>query len=472
MLGHGLRGLLAAATLFPLAVVACGSSEPAGTTAPEGGRSGAAGAAGHAGAAGDGGRAGSGTGGSETADADTDSPTTDDGGPSDGATAEVGVVVDAGPTCRLGGPLGLATQRAIALDTPLNRTQWLSAHNSWNDSIALWANQRWPVEKLLASGVRGFDLDLHRNSSGDVKLCHEDCSAIYAAEDDYEPELERYATWLAANPCEILFVDLEDRVDDAEAVLMPLEHQLGSLLYRPADKPSDRWETPREMIARGKRVIVKSANVTYPDGPVWDGRLFAVNATAGYNYRQVMYFDTAACASDGTRVDQSLFFGVYDSKIGKGFLPDALVDQTGTIDAANIPALMRCGLDFVDADRWDDGMVTAAIWTWAAGEPNDAGGAEDCAEMGEGGAGRWNDAPCDQQRHYACRSGSDPDLFQVTTAVGPWSDGPSRCEAEFPGSRFSVPQNAFQNAVLAQASGGAGVWLKFSDAAEEGIWEL
>jgi hypothetical protein len=462
MLVSKLRDLAGPAMLLaPLGVVACGSSLGEG---PEG----------HdAGPGPDGPSArvdGSETGSGEAEVSESGASPEGDASVID-AIIEASGVVDAGPACRFGGPLGLAAQRGVALDTPLNRTEWLGAHNSWNDSDAPWANQRWSVEKLLENGIRAFDLDLHRDASGEVKLCHEDCSTFYAAEDSYEPELARYAAFLAQNPCEILFVDLEDKVGDADAVLMPLERQLGTLLYRPKDKPSDGWETPRAMIARGKRVIVKSANVTYPDGPVWDAHLFAVNAPSGYNYRQVMYFDTSTCASDGTKVDQNLFFGVYDSKLGKGLLPDALVDQTGTIDASNLPALLRCGLDFVDADRWDDGMVAAAIWSWAPGEPNDAGGIEDCAEMGQGLGGRWNDAACELPRRYACQSASDPDAFQVTSAAGPWSDGPGHCASEFPGSRFSAPANAFQNAVLSAGSGDDGVWLEFSDGAQKGVWQ-
>ena len=137
------------------------------------------------------------------------------------------------------------------------------------------------------------------------------------------------------------------------------------------------------MIARGKRVIVKSANHAYPDGPVWEGHVFAANASAGYD-RQVMYFDTTACTTDQAKLDQSVFYGVYDAKIGKGLLPDGLINQTGTIDASNIPALLRCRLDFVDADRWDDGMIAAAVWSWAPGEPNGASPGEDCVEMAAG----------------------------------------------------------------------------------------
>ena len=143
-------------------------------------------------------------------DAEADEPPPHDATPSEtssDAPLEVSTP-DAGPRCQFTGPIGLAKQRAAMLDTPLNRTQWLSAHNSWNDSNALWANQRWPVDKLLDNGIRGFDVDLPRRPREREALpCS--CSAFYAAEDDYEPELAKYATFLRAHTCEILFIDIE-----------------------------------------------------------------------------------------------------------------------------------------------------------------------------------------------------------------------------------------------------------------------
>ena len=71
------------------------------------------------------------------------------------------------------------------------------------------------------------------------------------------------------------------------------------MLYTPSDKPSNRWETPREMIAKGKRIIVKGANNWYDGSLIWDGRIFAKGADGGWNSRPVKYFDTATCKMDG-----------------------------------------------------------------------------------------------------------------------------------------------------------------------------
>ena len=51
--------------------------------------------------------------------------------------------------------------------------------------------------------------------------------------------------------------------------------------------------------------------------------------------------------------------------------------------------------------EWVDG--TAWGYTnWSAGEPDDSGGAEDCASKTAGG--EWNDRPCADLRPFVCES--------------------------------------------------------------------
>ncbi|MEN9866007.1 MAG: hypothetical protein RL748_1597, partial [Pseudomonadota bacterium] len=363
-------------------------------------------------------------------------------------------------------PLNQAMQ--LQLDTPLNRLQYLGAHNAWNDSGATWANQRWPLDKLMDNGIRNIDIDLHWDGNV-VKLCHQDCSAIYAAADSYPGELQKIANWLAAHPKDIILLDLEDRVGNQAAVEGPLRAAFGALLYTPKDKPANRWETPREMIAKGKRILVKGANNTYDGSLIWDGRLFATGADGGWNSRQVKFFDINNCTQDGRVMQPGQIYTISDSKLGKDVLPDSWVDQTGTIDTSNIARLFACGVNNVDADRWEDDMTAAAVWSWAAGEPNNAGGNENCAEQAANG--RWNDNHCSISHRFACQSSNNMDDWRVTNGSGAWEQGRAQCAAEFPGYRFAVPVNAYTNLRLQQVSGGQTVWLNFSDKAREGKWE-
>lgn len=361
----------------------------------------------------------------------------------------------------------LTQAQSLQYDTPLNRVQMLGAHNAWNDSGATWANQRWTLEALLDNGVRNIDLDVHLDG-GSVILCHSACNTIYSAEDSYDGELRKLHAWLLAHPKEILLLDLEDRVGNQALVEGPLRQVFGDMLYRPADKPGGRWESPREMVAKGRRVLVKSANHWYDGKLIWDGRIFAAGAAGGWNSRPVKYFDMASCRLDGYPLSPGAIYAISDSKLGKDLLPDGWVDETGTIDASNIARLFACGVNNVDADRWDDGMTAAAVWHWAPGEPNNVGG-EHCAE--QRGDGRWNDAACGGARRFACQSLSSIDDWRVTSGSGAWEQGRAQCASEFPGYRFAVPANSYQNQRLLAVSGGQSLWLNYSDAAREGVWE-
>lgn len=55
------------------------------------------------------------------------------------------------------------------------------------------------------------------------------------------------------------------------------------------------------------------------------------------------------------------------------------------------------------AFQWVDGGGLDFA-SWLAGEPNDAGGTEDCVEMDPAGGG-WNDIPCAGPRAFICESG-------------------------------------------------------------------
>jgi hypothetical protein len=365
--------------------------------------------------------------------------------------------------------LGIRTQYDVALDTPLNRIQILGAHNAWNDSGATWANQRWPLNQLLNYGIRNVDLDVHMNN-GEVMLCHESCGAIYGASDNYANELWKIRGWLDANPKAVVFIDLEDRANNQGGVTGPLTAVFGSLLYKPGDKPAGRWETPREMIAKGKRVIVKSANNVYDGTLIWSGTQFAAGAAGGWNSRQVKFINIGNCTIDGAAFDQNQIYAVSDSKLGKDILPDGWIDETGTIDAGNIAGLMRCGVDNIDADRWDEGMIGASIWSWADGEPNNANN-EDCAQARADG--RWNDAACSAPARFACQNKANLDDWRVTSVSGNWTGGKQACVAAFgSGFAYGVPANAYMNERLRIAAGGTAVWINYSDQAEEGKWEV
>ncbi|XP_078691944.1 uncharacterized protein LOC144922175 [Branchiostoma floridae x Branchiostoma belcheri] len=60
------------------------------------------------------------------------------------------------------------------------------------------------------------------------------------------------------------------------------------------------------------------------------------------------------------------------------------------------------GLAKTEAGQWEwpDGAVPV-FTAWAPGEPNNAGGREDCGELWKSG---WNDAPCGNKRYFICQT--------------------------------------------------------------------
>ncbi|NUP10573.1 MAG: hypothetical protein HOW73_31380 [Polyangiaceae bacterium] len=68
------------------------------------------------------------------------------------------------------------------------------------------------------------------------------------------------------------------------------------------------------------------------------------------------------------------------------------------------------GLHEPERQRWTwAGGTLPKFGAWAPGEPNDAGGAEDCAVL-LAENGKWNDAPCANERAYICERSPGSEL--------------------------------------------------------------
>ena len=365
----------------------------------------------------------------------------------------------------------LQTQRELGMDVPISQYVFLSAHNSWNNSYAVWANQRFSLRKLLKYGVRGFDLDVH-SYEGKVVLCHDDCKKIFAAKDSYENEINQMASWLKKNPNEIILIDLEVKTKDGAGVTSPLIKAFGNLIYRPSDKKSKEWPTPRQMVKMGKRVFIKSANNTFGGEIIWTNGHFTFRAPGGYGQPMVKDLDLKNCLIKGSQINPRKFSGIYDSKIGKTLLPDRWVDKTGTISRKNMRAIMNCGINIIDTDRWSKRMLKSAVWTWGRWEPNNKKGNQHCAQMVPQKKYFWDDSDCQNKRHYSCQNKTNPFEWHVTNNVGPWADGSKVCLSETKGKYFfSVPKTPFQNYKLIQKAKKEKIWLNYTDKEREGFWK-
>lgn len=122
------------------------------------------------------------------------------------------------------------------------------------------------------------------------------------------------------------------------------------------------------------------------------------------------------------------------------------------------------------------------IEQWGEGEPNDAGGDEDCVEVLRNG--RWNDAHCGVLRPFACepRAGTSAPIRCLGTVM----DGGKVClhaeqrsflfaqrACEEDGARLLTVDSYEDGQRLTDmmAAGSGDVWFGFSDLAEEGTWK-
>ncbi|MDQ1684834.1 MAG: hypothetical protein QOC82_1571 [Frankiaceae bacterium] len=395
----------------------------------------------------------------------------------------------------------LSLQRQLGERAPVIDTQIVHTHNSFNASAyalngtqppSYYAtltnqdpNQVYSITDQLNMDVRFIEMDLHwvpspygtaATNGYWVTLCHGDgqqapatgtwvhvgCTADRPAQDGFA-ELKR---WLVAHPSEFVFVYLENQLYDGSPVASAklghdtaaslIQQQLGSLVYRPqgtsdghcADAP---WSTSvAAMRAHGARMVLVG---NCGPGTAWPSWVF----TRGSKWDE-SGTPNAYSASDCAR-DRAGSAG--DSRFRR-FFEDSTVlaaarQSTTQITDSTAAMMVRCGVNIIGMDQLttDDPRLAALVWSWAPGQPASGG----CATATIGG--RFVSADCGAAHRYACRDSAGG--WHATVATGPWRNGPDACAAEFPGSRFAVPTNGYDDTLLPIASvSGAPTWLAYA----------
>jgi hypothetical protein len=116
--------------------------------------------------------------------------------------------------------------------------------------------------------------------------------------------------------------------------------------------------------------------------------------------------------------------------------------------------MTRCGVNLFGLDQIlpDDGRIDASIWSWAAGQPDGAGGS--CAVQRSDG--RWLTRRCGSRHLAACRTASG---WTLSSRAGPYTGAASACRQV--GGTFDLPRTGYENSRLRAVAGDHSVWLSY-----------
>ncbi|MCB0221668.1 MAG: ricin-type beta-trefoil lectin domain protein [Chrysiogenetes bacterium] len=371
----------------------------------------------------------------------------------------------------------LALQRQIDVRTPFKDATFLGTHNSYNSQAYqtifsyLDPNQSNSLStQLFDSGARFIELDVH-NAYNDLLLCHGQDNHVGCSAFDrpFWKGLEELRKFLTRYPEEVVLLYIEDHMDGKyNDALSDILSQLGSHIYTPAGNCTNIATnlTKADVLAAGKQVLLLDPGC---DGnSAWDSIVFSGIGSGGFPTEQVEDLNGFPACNGGANYENMVRF--YEDRTN---LSSLFSDPGDPLTTSNIDDVLKCGGNIVGFDMLgkDDARMTAAIWSWAPGEPNNYNSNEDCGESR--GDGRFNDVNCANTRQYACRKPGTKQWY-VTNGAGPWITGELYCSAETGGQfLFDVPTSASDNEALksAKAARGAGtVWLNYQDADTEGTW--
>lgn len=364
----------------------------------------------------------------------------------------------------------LQLQYDLGNDLPFANATWLGTHNSFNTTTreptlsGLDSNQQLSMTDQLRMDMRSLEVDAHWFPSAQAGGAYAPVACHARGEDQKhagcttEPllvdSLQPLATWLRANPKQVLLLYVEDHLETDEGYAQgaaALHAVFGDLLYAPGGTscttlPLDG--TRNDVLSAGKQVLVISG---CHDGAGWNGAIYSGDARAKDETGAAGYGEDGSC--DPARDPK-----VYDSHLLRVFEDStalsATVDQgSSPITAKKAAALQRCAVDITGFDQLlpKDDRLAASVWSWAAGEPAASG---DCAVASADG--RWHASPCHGRHAVACRA-----------ADGSWSIGrelplpAARCDT----GTFSTPRYGYEDVQLAAAMAAAGVpdvWLNYS----------
>jgi len=380
-------------------------------------------------------------------------------------------------------------QRKLEKDQPLKDGLWMHTHNAYNSSVYTTAfsyidpNQKISINDQLRIDVRNIELDIHWYFSMEgwpwewgkrVLLCHGGmgsnehlgCSSY---DRKFSKGIDELNSFIRANRSEVVILYLEDHLDGRhQDALNTMKGAFGDLIYRPSGNCQDVPVnlTRQQVLNAGKNIIVWSGGCGTGE---WQGWVYNKNnTTTEQNSSKFSNYPTCGGSNMTSDDYANKMTRFYEDKTN---LTAWFGGGSGSTTTANIPEMIKCGVNIVGMDKLTptDGRMAAGVYTWATNEPNDWGGNEDCAVMGSNG--RWNDVNCNNSYRFACRDNTG--AWAISSSSANYNGVGAACTSLGGSYAFAVPKNGVQNQKLLEAKNAAGagdIYLKYNDRAVEGSW--
>jgi hypothetical protein len=365
---------------------------------------------------------------------------------------------------------------------PLRQAQWLGTHNSFNSAgdeqptlSNRDSNQQLSLSQQLDIDIRSLELDLHDSGPGGaVLVCHgrgpEELHAGCTSERPLSAVLPEIADWLnqPEHRDAVLLLYLEDKLG-SDAGFAQVVQQLDAGLTRP-DGSSLVYRPSPTQLGTGRCASMPLA-ITRADIHAAGAQVMLVGNCRSAWKADVFGWDDTHVESGSTQdyepfpaCDAVYPRSVYDAKLVRYFEDSTLVStvvdpgqspqqqRDRSLTPERVGQMTRCGVGLLGLDQIlpNDGRIDASIWSWAPEKPD----AEDGACTVQRADARWVTRPCAERRRAACRIASG---WASTGTPVPFAASPGACRAI--GGTPALPRTGYENELLRQAAGEAGVWL-------------
>ena len=263
--------------------------------------------------------------------------------------------------------------------------------------------------------------------------------------------------WLDAHPSEVLFLYLEDHLDEVagyDAGAQVLAEVLGDRLYRPATRgatgctPLPPTLSRDEVRAAGKQVFVMSGCGA---GTAWASQVFEYRPKT--EERPMSYGGYPSCQGYAPEASDPVFLRFYEDStfVNTAAAPTGQTSVDDGLTPETTAAAVRCGVDLLGFDQLlpTDGRLAALVWSFAPGQLDAPDGS--CAAQ-RSSDGRWTAGDCTGLLPAACRTAAGGWLL---TQPLPRSASAARCAAL--GAELASPRRGREAQTLREAQQAAGV---------------